>query len=193
MLTRTVARLDSFAASPAGPVVIALALAMVSLPIVALTLHVYPVDPYFGDWDGSAPDLAWTDSARWLAAIGAVVASALVAGAIGGLWRRHRRLLRMTFVIAWIVAVAATPLLPELAGRHVGFGGPVCIDSCWAPINTSAPTGAPISAVLFWWLGPLAGEIAPFVVLSAGFTVWLKLIARIAPQATPPSPSDRQR
>lgn|GEM_PF-1705359 len=132
------------------------------------------------------PDLSWTDPARWTAAASAVVPSALVTGVVARLGRRHRNLLPMTFLPAWIVAIAATPLLRALLGQKVGFAGPVCIDTCWAPISTSQPAGAPGMALFFWWLAPLAGEFGPFAVLSVGFVVWFSLISRLAPPPMPP-------
>ena len=69
MVARVVVRLDSIVASPLGPALLALALAIVSLPFVALTLHAYP---YSGYQVGFVPDLSPTDPARWTAAVSAV-------------------------------------------------------------------------------------------------------------------------
>ena len=182
MVARVVVRLDSIVASPLGPALLALALAIVSLPFVALTLHAYP---YSGYQAGFVPDLSPTDPTRWTAAVSAVIPSALVTGVVARLVRRHRNLTAATFLLAWIVAIASTPVLPMLLGQNVGFGGPICIDSCWAPISTSAPAGAPVMAVIFWWLGPLVGEFGPFAVLAAGFVAWFRFVYRLSPPQVP--------
>jgi hypothetical protein len=184
MVARIVVRLDSIVSRPLGPALLALALALVSLPFVALTLHAYPYSRY---QVGFVSDLSPTDPARWTAAVSAVIPSALVTGVVARLVRRHRNLMAATFLLAWIVAIATTPVIPTLLGQNVGFGGPICIDTCWAPISTSAPAGAPVIAVLFWWLGPLVGEFGPFAVLAAGFVAWFRFVYRISPPqvATP--------
>ena len=161
------------------PTVLALLLALVAWPIVAVTIHaVYP-------WhDVSGPEVPASQLGRWSAAAGAVLLSALVAGAIGGLMVRRRAVAGglATFAIALAVAIPSLPLLPMLLGEEVGVG----CQSAIAPGLTSSPCGALIEtgdlgtnleAVPFFWLAPLVEPI-PVLVLAVGVSVWTAAVAR---------------
>jgi hypothetical protein len=191
MVARTMARLRSLAGSPIGPALLALAAALVSVSVVALTLHVYAYseDGFSGDTARTLQDLAWNDPIRWTAAVSAVFPSALAAGLLAGLCRHSRRRLAAMFLVAWIVATAATPLLPALLGQAVGFGGPVCLDYCFAPISSTDPQTSLLTACLFFWLGPAVGESGPFAALLVGFAAWYKLVAPATRQPGVWSPS----
>lgn len=58
-----------------------------------------------------------------------------------------------------------------------------CFDTCSAKIYTADPlTG--LKAVPLFWLAPLP-EIAPFIALVAGVTIWAKLLRRSLYQREP--------
>jgi hypothetical protein len=165
-------------AQPAGPTVLALLLAALSLPIVSLSLDAVsaPRDVYL-----STPIyLAPTDPGRWLSAAGSVFSAALVAGAIGGLLvRRHARVgAILTFLLAWEIALIALPVVPALLHLDIGFAY-VCLDSCGVAIESSDPTNGLRLAVLPWAveMSPLFAP-ASFVALVGGVVAWTRLLRR---------------
>jgi hypothetical protein len=168
-------------AHPAGPTIVAVVLAMVSWPMVALEMSAVqaPFESY------SPPELSGADPARWTAALGAVLASALVAGTFGGWLRRERMWLEATaFLVAWLVGIAAAPVLPALLGQKIGFGS-VCIDACWVPENSGDLGSVAAGVILF----PLAAmvESGPFGILLVGFLIWLFIVWHFGPAYGPAS------
>jgi hypothetical protein len=172
------------------PALLAFALAILVWPVVALTLAA--VEPTRADAGANsrfvtAPllFLSATDPARWAAAGGAVLASALVTGRLcAPLARRHAKLGGwLTLTLAWVVAVATVPVGPALLGRTIGldpnrwmvFGGDFAL-----VMDTSSPLAALSSwpgPLLFFWLGPLLEPVA-FLTLVVGVTTWTLLVRR---------------
>lgn len=107
------------------PTIMALLLAALAWPIVALTLDARVLQDV-SRFSRLPPPAALPadDIGRWAAAAGAVFASALVAAPLGAaLVRRDRnRAAAVTFLLAAIVGSTALPVLPTLLGRAVGFG-----------------------------------------------------------------------
>ncbi|HEX7592297.1 MAG TPA: hypothetical protein VF375_10135 [Candidatus Limnocylindrales bacterium] len=129
--------------------------------------------------DYSPPEITQWDPARWTAALGAVLISALAAGSFRGwLARRGKGAELISFPIAWIMAIAAAPVLPAFFGQKIGFGT-FRIDSCWVPVNTGDATSA-VTGVIFFPIGAMV-ESGPFSILSAGFLVWIFVIHRFGP------------
>jgi uncharacterized RDD family membrane protein YckC len=161
-----------------GPTVLAVTLALVSLPLVAISLQEYA---YSNDLPLDVAQLAPSDPARWTAAAGAVLFSALIAGFFGGRVSHNPAGALLTFLLAWCVAIAAAPVLPAALGQQVGFGGPICIDTCWAPVSSVAPASGALWSVFLFWLAPFL-EIGPFLALLLGFALWYSLIDRFGPR-----------
>jgi hypothetical protein len=164
-----------------GPTVLAVLLALVSLPFVALSLDAVQAPPG-SDYDSRGlfegcrfpvDRLPLTDLGRWTAAAGAVLAAALVAGTIGGLIvRRHAKLGGiLTFLLAWEVAIAALPLLPWMfhLDMALGLGG----WSCGKPLDPSDGVALAEKGLL----GPFY-EPVPFALLLAGVVAWTVLLRR---------------
>jgi hypothetical protein len=170
-----------------GPTVLAVLLALLSLPLVAISLDAVQAPPGVGAMNcrgglftGSCvyDGLPLADLGRWSAAAGAVVAAALVAGAIGGLIvRGHAKLGGiLTLLLAWEVAIAAIPLLPATFHLDVAFAHA----EGWMPlIRSTEPTSGLFAAVnpLYVLLSPFY-EPVPFVLLLVGVVVWTKLLRR---------------
>jgi hypothetical protein len=161
---------------PAGPTILALILAPLSLPIVALSLDAVsaPPDAYLA----TPARLAEADPSRWISAVGCVLVAALVAGTAGGvLVRRHARVgAILTFLLAWEMAIVALPVLPALLHLDVGFAY-VCLDGCGVAIESGNPVGALQLAVMPWavLMSPFFAPI-PFVTLLGGIFVWTKML-----------------
>jgi len=156
-----------------GPTALALLLALLSLPLVALSLGVTP---------GAAREneaLSASDFGRWSAAASATCISALVAGTIGApAVRRHARIGALfTFTLALLVAVPALPLLPVLLGQSVGAGF-VCIGAC-SDVTSTRNLMAGVWADLFF-PGALFLEPVPVLTLAVGVGLWTRLVRRSA-------------
>jgi uncharacterized RDD family membrane protein YckC len=175
--TAATAALRRLLARREGPTVLAISLALVSLPFVAISLQAYA---YTNDLHDVA-QLAPSDPARWAAAAGAVLFSALIAGFIGGRISHNPAGALLTFLLAWCLAIAATPILPAALGQQVGFGGPFCIDGCVAGVSSVDPASGAQSSVFLFWLAPFL-EIGPFFALLLGFALWYSLIDRFGPR-----------
>ena len=162
-------------AHPVGPTVVAVVLAMVSWPFVALELNA--VQETFTSL--SPPQIAPTDPARWTAALGAVLVSALVAGSVGGWLSRRGHNEFWALPLAWLVAVAASPVLPGLLGQNIGFG-PICIDACEVDIGASDPASGIAAAIL----SPIAAmvEVGPLGILVIGFGIWWLVVRHFRPE-----------
>lgn len=177
---------------PAGPTVLAVALALISLPFVAVTLQVYEMEST-GFQIADIHPLAPADPARWTAAASAVLLSALVAGSAGGWLLRHRSGYSywVALLLAWICGIGSTTLLPSLLGQHFG-AVPLCIDGCGYGISTGAPGPTFVAAALFCWLGPIS-EGPAFGILVVGFIAWSQILTRFGPAAPPPDVPRWQR
>jgi hypothetical protein len=155
------------------PTALASLLALVSLPLVALSLaSTSASDNLYGQ-----PTPA-TALGQWSAAASAVFISALVAGRLGaGAARRHAIAGGcFTFVIALLVAVPALPILPAILGESVGVGR-VCLDGCWQLAGTNNFAEGLLSDV-FFMLAPFYEPVA-VLTLAVGVGVWTVLVRRL--------------
>ena len=164
-------------AGRAAPTALAVCLALLSLPIVALSLDVVSVTP--GVYLGTDPTrLSPMELARWSSAAGAVLAAGLVAGTLGGfLVRSHAKSgAALTFVLAWQIGIAALPIVPALLHTNTGFAY-FCIDGCSAALDSRNPgTGLQAALIPFaLLLSPLLAPVA-FAALSVGVVAWTKLL-----------------
>ena len=163
-------------AGRAAPTALAVCLALVSLPIVALSLDVVSVTP--GVYLTDPTRLSPIDFSRWSSAAGAVLAAGLVAGTLGGLVvRTHAKFgTVVTFVLAWQVGIAALPIVPALLHTNAGFAY-FCIDGCSAALDSRNPvTGLQAAVIPFALLpSPLFAPVA-FAALSVGVAAWTKLL-----------------
>jgi hypothetical protein len=145
------------------PILLALVFAMVSWPVVALSL----ARPSEG-----GPGL-------WVGTLGAVAAAALVASTIGAPLVRANALRGSlwTILIAWVVAIATLPMLPIVLGWNdagsLGFGQ-VCIDGCMPAITTESMTSG-LAEIPWCWLSPLVAPVS-FGVLVLGVALWTNLV-----------------
>jgi hypothetical protein len=175
----------------AWPTALALLLALVAWPPVALTLGA--VNPYYNGVDPERPASAL---GQWSAAGGAVFLSALLAGSIGGLAVRRNAIVGglFTFILALEVAMASVTLLPMLLGQDVGVAcesaiAPGLASSPCDPVFTTAQLyglGDYLGALPFLWLAPFA-EPGPVLVLALGVVVWTVVLTR-SPWAATRSP-----
>ena len=162
----------------ARPTALALLLATIAWPIVAVTMTA--VDPVHYV---SGAELPASALARWSAAASAVFLSALVAGSIGGLLVQRRAIVGglFTFVLALMVAIASVLLLPLLLGQEVGVACESTIapglssSGCNPTITTEHPEYA-VQALSFFWLAPFA-EPVPSLVLAVGVSIWTAAVA----------------
>jgi hypothetical protein len=158
------------AAGPFGSTRLALVLAVTSLPAVLVGMPAY---------EGVAPpDMMGRMSPFSLAVLSmtipAVLASALIAGSVGGWLERRRKSLGgvATFVLAWVVAIMALPLGPGLVGKadgccSLGPGGHGLLITDLASGVRGVAGG--------WWISPLFAP-GPFLVLLVGVIVWARAI-----------------
>ncbi|HEX7491039.1 MAG TPA: hypothetical protein VF337_04990 [Candidatus Limnocylindrales bacterium] len=177
MLRPRLAYLWRFLGHPAGPAVVAAAFALLSLPLVALSLD--SVSTAGSMYEPNGPiRLRLIDPGRWLGAFGSVMAASLVAGAVcGPLVRKHAKIgVFVTVVLAWEVAIAALPVLPALFGMNVGFEY-YCYNDCQAAIAANNPEGVLFVLGLPWT--PLF-EPVPALALTAGVAVWAGLLRHSA-------------
>jgi hypothetical protein len=148
------------------PTVIALALAILSMPLVAST---------FEPSDGTNARGLATPLAIWTAAAGSVIASALVGSRFGARRVRVRPVFGavQTFIVALLVAVPMAPLLPILLGQRIALGW-YCFFTCQSVYGSQFPPGA-LAADLFLPLAPLV-EPVPVALLAIGVTIWTVLV-----------------
>jgi hypothetical protein len=154
------------------PALVALLLAACSLPVVALTLGATP-----GDAVVPTDRLGSFDPARWAAAAGAVLLSALVAGATcASTVKRHAKAgAWLTFLVALLVAIPALPLMPAILGQSVGAGF-VCVGAC-SDMTSTTNLGHGLVSDLAFPLAPLL-EPVPVVTLAVGVVIWTRLVRR---------------
>lgn len=155
-----------------GPTGLALLFALLSLPLVGLTLGATPGETHRNDL------LSATDPSRWSAAASAAFISALVAGTIGArVVRRHARVGALfTFMLALIVAIPALPLLPALLGQNVGAGF-LCLGAC-SDVTTTTNLITGVWADLFFLFAPLY-EPVPVLILALGVGLWAHLVRQL--------------
>jgi hypothetical protein len=123
--------------------------------------------------------LPLTDPGRWSGAAGAVLGSAFVSGTIGGLIvRRHAVIGGMvSLLLAWLVAIAALPVLPGLFQLDVAFQY-----FCECIARAAALSSDPTSGLRLLAQAPFAlplspyYEPVPFVSLAVGVVAWARLL-----------------
>jgi hypothetical protein len=150
------------------PIALALLFALVSFPLVAMTLGVI---------EGNQPA---TPLGPWPAA-SAVFPAALVASALGGHTIKSRPLIGglFTFFAALIVAIAFVPLLPALLGQNI-YAGCVSLTSgpCGSYVVDSTIPASGLSAALLFILAPLS-EPLPVLILAVGVSLWTYLVRHL--------------
>jgi hypothetical protein len=154
------------AARPWGPLVLAVGLALGSIPFAAVSIHAvsadrhsYPGPPTFVDWGVAVP-----------MAVVAVLLAALVAGTVAGFVVRRRPVggMVLALFLAWPVAIVSLPIIPALF--EVPYSGLwFCIDSCSAMISSS-----PLSGATAYLLGVWIGVVGPIEIAAilAGLGYW---------------------
>lgn len=167
---------------PAGPAMLAAAFALLSLPLVALSLD--GVSTAGSMYEPGGPiRLGLIDPGRWVGAFGSVLAAGLVAGTVGGsLVRKHAKIgVFVTLVVAWEVAIAALPVLPALLRMDAGFAY-YCLDSCQPAISGKNPDGVLFLLVQPWTTLALAPLVAPgpILTLTVGVAVWAWILRHSA-------------
>lgn len=165
------------------PTALALALALPSWPVVALTLGAVDPSRYVGGGEPPASSLG-----QWSAAAGAVLFSALIAGTLGGLLVRRQAIMGgvVTFVLALWVAQATATVLPLALGEHVGV-------ACRSALGPGMSSGSPCDPIItttnaldfgydllragYLWLAPFAEPI-PVLTLAVGVIAWTTILGR---------------
>ena len=167
---------------PWMPTAIALALAILSMPLVAAT---------FAPSDGTAALGLATPLAIWTAAGGSVLVSALVASRFGARRVRAHPVFGtvQTFVVALLIAIPMAPLLPFLLGQQIAFGQ-FCFFTCGHTYTGTQFLPGALVADLLLPLAPFA-EPGPVVLLAIGVFIWSVIVRHwpgslSAQQATPP-------
>jgi hypothetical protein len=151
-----------------GPILLALAFGLVTLPVVAASLHLFnPAQPLWSD----SEFLPLDDDRRWSTAMSGVLVAAAVAGAIGSAAvRMHAKAGAVfTFLIALIVGIAALPILPAILGERVG-AVLFCLDGCNAIITSNEPATGLRAVLAFGW-APLFEPVVVGV-LAIGVAIW---------------------
>lgn len=153
-----------------APALIAVDLALVTLPLIAVTLTVFDTTQ-LGYWNADVPTLDEADPRRLTTAAGAVLSAALIAGLLGGpLVRRHRTMGALfTFVLASVAAITFYPVVPSMLHQHLGEAA-VCVGHC-EPVVNSDDVLSGVKAVPFFALAVLVEPIAIFV-LAVGVYIW---------------------
>ena len=165
-----------------NPVLLALVLAWISLPVVALTLNVAVV--HGNDRFDRVTQVPLLDAGRLTGVAGAVTASALIAGAIGPRFVRKSALggFLATTTVAWIVAIGALPVLPVVFGYNyagsLGFAtGQDQLSGHWFSAVSTGSILDGVGSALFFPLGPFAAPIS-FALLCVGVAFWTYCVRR---------------
>ena len=119
-----------------GPLLLALALALVSTPLAALTIIGVATNAH------GNPQPIGVDLALKMALL-AVLAGALAGGSVGGIVVRRRPVqgLALAVAVAWPVAIATLPVVPNLLGTHL-YAAKGCVDTCFPLIDSASPASA---------------------------------------------------
>ena len=175
-------RILAFTASTSwwAPPLIAVVLAVISLPLVAHSLSIFDTSHAVSE---STPFLAGSDPRRWTTAAGAVLFSALVAGTVGGPAVRRRLVAGalFTFFLALVTAIAVFPITPANLGDHVGEGV-FCIDGCNAIVDSWDPSSGLHAAPFFAWAAFY--EPSAVAALAVGVSLWSLVVRRLSEAAS---------
>jgi hypothetical protein len=120
--------------SRGGPVVLALILALVSLPFTAGSLQLAPY-ACSSDWCGAGDGMLRVDDA-YLAGLGSVLLGALFGGGLAGFAVRRQPLggALLAIALAWPAAIGGLTVLPGLVGHPMAIGN-AGIDNYQAAIS----------------------------------------------------------
>jgi hypothetical protein len=162
------------------PPLIAVVLAVTSLPLVAHSLSIFDTSHAVSS---STPFLVDSDPRRWTTGAGSVLFSALVAGTVGAPVVRRRLVTGalFTFILALITAIAVFPIMPANLGNHVGeviF----CIDGCNAIVDSWDPSSGLHAAPFFAWAAFY--EPAAVAALAVGVSLWSLVVRRLSEAAS---------
>jgi hypothetical protein len=162
------------------PTLLAVLFAVVSLPVVALTMPVW----------AHGREVSAADPARWAAAAGAVLVPAVIMGTIGAPIVRWHGVMGgwLVLTLAWMMAIVVLPVLPVLLnldyGGTLSFGsynlGFVAADRAGFTADGAA---AGLRSVLLFPVAPMAAPM-PCVLLVLGVAYWTR-IARTFPGLAP--------
>ena len=157
------------------PTYLAVALALLSVPLVALTIH-----PSVANAARSPA----TPIDRLLSAAGAALVSAVVAGTLGGFAARRIGWIAIfpTFLLALVVAAPASVIAPGILGHPVAFGTICNFTANCSPLIQSSDPGDAILASPLAVLAPLLEPVAALS-LAVGVVIW-GLAIRYLPRAT---------
>jgi hypothetical protein len=163
-----------------APPLIAVVLAAISLPLVALSLSIFDTSQVVS---ASPSFLPGSDPRRWTTAAAAVLISALVAGTIGAPAVRRRLVTGalFTFLLALITAIVVFPIAPARLGDPVGEVV-LCIDGCSAIVDSSDPASGLHAAPFFAWAAFC--EPAAVAALAVGVSLWSLVTRRLTKAAS---------
>jgi hypothetical protein len=193
------ARRFDIAAERAGPVTSAVALGLISIPLVALTVF---AEPRTG-----ATSVGWQPVAAvpaLLLTTLAILPAAIVGGSLGGalVATRPATAVLVVLAVSWPIGIAMLPLAANILGIRMD-AAIVCIDACTAYLTNADPFsgleaylssiiiggsiggGAPLAAIvgIAGWLvlprGTTSGRIGLAVVSYAAFHLWSVMYAVI--------------
>ena len=177
--------LSRLAHHPAGPTALAVAIALISLPFVAVNLQLYELESS-GFAISDIHPLAPTDPARWTAAASAVLLSALIAGSAGGWLLRHRSGYSYWIALLW-PGSAASAALPCCPRSLVSISGPSpCVSTGAATeslqVHQARPSSRPLCSA-----GSARSTRVRRLDLVVGFVAWSQILRSFGPPAPPPS------
>lgn len=195
-----VERLRTVAIERGGPVITAVVLGLISIPVVAVSVFAQPpADDYMST--GWRP--METGSALLLAAC-AVIPASIAGGRLGGQFAHTRPATAVLLALAssWPIAIGLLPLAANVLGIRM-VAAIVCIDACTAELTsidpfsgaaayvTSVIVGGSIGGVgliagfagaVGWWLTRrrrASGRIRDVVVVYAGLHFWTVLYGAV--------------
>jgi hypothetical protein len=184
---RALSALTALASLPAGSVLLAVLFGLIALPAVVLGVPAYDMDAVRPYWTHDSAAIPALSAPVLQAAIGAVLASVLVAAPIGAVVARRHLVLGAlaTILTAWIVGIVALPVLPSLLGFRYGAVN-FCLDSCspqivgiGGGIDAFIIDGKPNAFALIF--SPFYGFL-PLVALVIGVSFWAPIVRRSARQ-----------
>jgi hypothetical protein len=164
-------RSDQVVTSRLGPVLLAVTLSILSVPIVAIALVGGSNTACLCSGDGPG-SLDWASAVA--IALVAVLAAGIIGGSIGGRFVRRAPLwgLIIAVAVAWPVAIITLPVLPTILGVTFNTAY-VCIDACSPQISA----GEPLSGLTAYGQSLEAGVL---LVVPAGLAIAFAIAAWVA-------------
>jgi hypothetical protein len=92
----------------------------------------------------------------------------------------------LTVIIAWVVAIAALPVLPALLnsnhGGGLGFGStcPIGPGTCRAAVRADDAVSG-LKQIWLFWAAPFVEPVS-FAVLALGVAIWTRLVRSWTPE-----------